>query len=400
MAFLSATLDRVKPSLTVAVSTKAAELARAGRDIIALGAGEPDFDTPDHIKAAAEAAMAAGKTKYTAVDGIPELKDAISAKFKRDNGLDYSTNEVSVGGGGKQVLFNALMATLDPGDDVIIPAPYWTSYPDMVRLCGGEAVIVETRLDEGFRLSADTLEAAITPKTKWLMLNSPSNPTGAGYDRAALEALAGVLRAHPQVWVMMDDIYEHIVYDDFGFATMAEVAPDLKDRVLTVNGVSKAYSMTGWRIGYAGGPAPLIAAMRKVQSQTTTHPSSISQWAAVEALNGPQGFLGDWVAAFDRRRHLVVEGLNAISGINCPRPEGAFYVYPDISQLIGKTSKTGFSIDNDTAFVTALLEETGVSVVQGAAFGLSPHFRVSYAASDESLRDAVSRIARFVEGLS
>ncbi len=400
MAFLSATLDRVKPSLTVAVSTKADELKRAGRDIIALGAGEPDFDTPDHIKAAAKAAMDRGETKYTAVDGIPELKDAIAAKFKRDNGLDYGPSEITVACGGKQVLFNALMATLDPGDEVIIPAPFWTSYPDMTRLCGGDPVIVPTRLDQGFRLTPDALAAAITPKTKWLMLNTPSNPTGAGYDAAALGALAAVLRDHPQIWVMTDDIYEHIVYDDFTFATMAEVAPDLKDRTLTVNGVSKAYAMTGWRIGYAGGPAQLISAMRKVQSQTTTHTSSISQWAAVEALNGPQGFLADWVATFDGRRRLVVDGLNAIDGIDCPTPEGAFYVYPDISALIGRTSKSGVVIEDDTAFVTALLEETGVSIVQGAAFGLSPHFRVSYAASDESLADAVARIARFVDGLS
>ena len=400
MAFLSATLDRVKPSLTVAVSTKADELKRAGRDIIALGAGEPDFDTPDHIKAAAKAAMDRGETKYTAVDGIPELKDAIAAKFKRDNGLDYGPSEITVACGGKQVLFNALMATLDPGDEVIIPAPFWTSYPDMTRLCGGDPVIVPTRLDQGFRLTPDALAAAITPKTKWLMLNTPSNPTGAGYDAAALNALASVLRDHPQIWVMTDDIYEHIVYDDFTFATMAEVAPDLKDRTLTVNGVSKAYAMTGWRIGYAGGPAQLISAMRKVQSQTTTHTSSISQWAAVEALNGPQGFLADWVATFDGRRRLVVDGLNAIDGIDCPTPEGAFYVYPDISALIGRTSKSGVVIEDDTAFVTALLEETGVSIVQGAAFGLSPHFRVSYAASDESLADAVARIARFVDGLS
>lgn len=400
MAFLSATLGRVKPSITVAVSTKAAELKRAGRDIIALGAGEPDFDTPDHIKAAANDAIARGETKYTSVDGIPELKEAIAAKFARDNGLDYPTSEISVGGGGKQVLFNALMATLDPDDEVIIPAPYWTSYPDMTRLCGGEPVIVATRPDQGFRLMPEALAAAITPKTKWLMLNSPSNPSGGGYDAAALMALADVLRDAPHVRVMMDDMYEHIVYDDFKFATMAEVAPDLKERVLTVNGVSKAYAMTGWRIGYGGGPADLITAMRKVQSQTTTHPCSISQWASVEALNGPQGFLADWVAAFDRRRRLVVEALNAMEGIDCPTPEGAFYVYPEISGLLGKTSNGGAKIVDDTAFVTALLEEEGVSVVQGAAFGLSPHFRVSYAASDENLRDAMARTARFVAGLS
>lgn len=400
MPFLSATIGRIAPSLTVAASTKAAEMQRAGRDVIALAAGEPDFDTPDHIKAAAKAAIDRGETKYTAVAGIPELREAIAAKFRRDNGLDYAANEITVGGGGKQVLFNALLATLDPGDEVIIPAPYWTSYPDMVRLCGGTPVIVETRVEDGFRLKPEALAAAITPKTKWLMMNSPSNPTGAAYDADAMRGLAEVLRGAPQVWALMDDMYEHLVYGGFRFATMAEVAPDLKERTLTVNGVSKAYAMTGWRIGYAGGPAHLIAAMNKAQSQTTTHPTSISQWAAVEALNGTQDFLPGWVEAFDRRRKLVAEGLNAIDGIECPLPEGAFYVYPGIGALIGKTSRSGVLIEDDTGFVTALLEEEGVGVVQGAAFGLSPHFRVSYAASDDDLKKAVDRIGRFVAGLS
>ncbi len=399
MSFLSKTLERVKPSPTVAVTQLAAELKRAGRDVIALGAGEPDFDTPDNIKAAAVAAIEAGKTKYTAPDGIIELKEAICAKFKRENGLDYQSSQISVSTGGKQVLYNAFMATLNPGDEVIVPAPYWVSYPDIVRLGGAEPVIVEGVPEMGYKITADQLEAAITPKTKWFIFNSPSNPTGAGYSRDELRALTDVLLRHPHVWVMSDDMYEHLAYDDFTFCSPAEVEPKLYDRTLTVNGVSKAYAMTGWRIGYAGGPEHLIAAMRKVQGQSTTNPCTISQWAAVEALNGPQDFLADRAEAFLRRRNLVVEGLNACVGISCAVPEGAFYVYPSVAECIGKTSAGGRKIENDEAFCTALLEEEGVAVVFGAAFGLSPNFRVSYATSDEALTEACARIARFCEGL-
>jgi aspartate aminotransferase len=399
MTFLSATLDRVKPSPTIAVTTKAAELKAAGRDIIALGAGEPDFDTPQNIKDAAIKAINEGKTKYTAVDGIPELKKAICAKFKRENGLTYEPSQVTVGTGGKQVLYNALMATLNPGDEVIIPAPYWVSYPDMVLLAGGEPVIIEGAMDKGYKISAEQLEAAITPKTKWFLFNSPSNPTGAGYSWDELKALTDVLMRHPHVWVMSDDMYEHLVFDDFKFCTPAQVEPRLFDRTLTVNGVSKAYAMTGWRIGYAAGPVPLIKAMGKIQSQSTSNPSSISQWAAVEALNGVQDYIESNKALFQRRRDLVVSMLNQAKGVKCPRPEGAFYVYPDISACIGKTSAGGAVIENDEAFATALLEETGVAVVFGAAFGLSPNFRVSYATSDEALTEACSRIQAFCAGL-
>lgn len=399
MSFLSKTLERVKPSPTVAVTQLAAELKRAGRDVIALGAGEPDFDTPDNIKAAAVAAIEAGKTKYTAPDGIIELKEAICAKFKRENSLDYQPSQISVSTGGKQVLYNAFMATLNPGDEVIVPAPYWVSYPDIVRLGGAEPVIVEGVPEMGYKITADQLEAAITPKTKWFIFNSPSNPTGAGYSRDELRALTDVLLRHPHVWVMSDDMYEHLAYDDFSFCTPAEIEPKLYDRTLTVNGVSKAYAMTGWRIGYAGGPEHLIAAMRKVQGQSTTNPCTISQWAAVEALNGSQDFLADRAEAFLRRRNLVVEGLNACAGISCAVPEGAFYVYPSVAECIGKTSAGGRKIENDEAFCTALLEEEGVAVVFGAAFGLSPNFRVSYATSDEALTEACARIARFCEGL-
>ncbi len=399
MTFLSATLDRVKPSPTIAVTTKAAELKAAGRDIIALGAGEPDFDTPQNIKDAAIKAINEGKTKYTAVDGIPELKKAICAKFKRENGLSYEPAQVTVGTGGKQVLYNALMATLNPGDEVIIPAPYWVSYPDMVLLAGGEPVIIEGAMDKGYKISAEQLEAAITPKTKWFLFNSPSNPTGAGYSWDELKALTDVLMRHPHVWVMSDDMYEHLVFDDFKFCTPAQVEPGLYDRTLTVNGVSKAYAMTGWRIGYAAGPVPLIKAMGKIQSQSTSNPCSISQWAAVEALNGVQDYIESNKALFQRRRDLVVSMLNQANGVKCPRPEGAFYVYPDISACIGKTSAAGTVIENDEAFATALLEETGVAVVFGAAFGLSPNFRVSYATSDEALTEACSRIQAFCAGL-
>ena len=400
MPFLSDTLARVSPSPTVAVSQKAMELKAAGHDVIGLGAGEPDFDTPDNIKAAAIAAIEAGKTKYTAVDGIPEVKQAICAKFKRENGLDYTPSQVAVSTGGKQVLYNALLATLNPGDEVIIPAPYWVSYPDMVRLGGGEPVIVETTLEAGFRISPEALEAAITPKTKWFIFNSPSNPTGAGYGHNQLKALTDVLMRHPHVWVMTDDMYEHLAYDGFQFCTPAQVEPGLYDRTLTVNGVSKSYAMTGWRIGYAAGPEHLIAAMRKLQSQSTTNPCSISQWATVEALNGPQDFLAERNEAFRKRRDLVVAGLNACEGITCAVPEGAFYVYPSIAGCIGKTSAGGTLIDTDEAFATALLEEHGVAVVFGAAFGLSPYFRVSYATSDEALTEACRRIQEFCAGLS
>ena len=400
MTFLSATLDRVKPSPTIAVSNKAAALKAAGEDVIGLGAGEPDFDTPQHIKDAAVVAIAMGRTKYTAVDGIAELKDAIVAKFKRDNDLTYTPDQVTVGTGGKQVLYNALMATLNPGDEVIIPAPYWVSYPDMVLLAGGTPVPVTCGIESAFKMTPAQLEAAITPKTKWLIFNSPSNPTGAGYSAAELKGLTDVLMRHPHVWVMTDDMYEHLVYDGFAFATPAQVEPGLYDRTLTVNGVSKAYAMTGWRIGYAAGPEHLIKAMRKIQSQATSNPCSISQWAAVEALNGPHDFIAPNNAMFVRRRDLVVKMLSAIDGVTCPVPEGAFYVYPSIDGLIGKTSAAGTLIANDEAFATALLEETGVAVVFGAAFGVSPNFRVSYATSDEALTEACTRIQRFCAGLS
>nr|WP_319247121.1 pyridoxal phosphate-dependent aminotransferase [uncultured Celeribacter sp.] len=395
MAFLSDTLSRVKPSPTIAVSNKARELKAAGKDVIGLGAGEPDFDTPANIKSAGIRAIEDGKTKYTAVDGLPELKEAICAKFKRDNNLEYTPAQVSVSGGGKQVLFNALTATLNPGDEVIIPAPYWVSYPDMVMLAGGTPVAIEGKLENAFKITADQLEAAITPKTKWFIFNSPSNPTGAGYSKAELKALTDVLMKHPHVWVMSDDMYEHLAFDGFEFCTPAEIDPGLYERTLTVNGVSKAYAMTGWRIGYAAGPVELIAAMRKVQSQSTSNPCSISQYAAVEALNGPQDFIDSNNEVFVRRRNMVVEMLNAAEGITCPTPEGAFYVYPDISGCLGKTSAGGVKIDSDETFATALLEEKGVAVVFGAAFGLSPNFRVSYATSDAALKDACTRIQDF-----
>ena len=399
MTFLSQTLDRVKPSPTIAVTTRAAELKAAGRDIISLGAGEPDFDTPDNIKAAAIAAIHAGRTKYTAVDGIPELKRAICDKFRRENALAYSPDQVSVGSGGKQVLYNALMATLNPGDEVIIPAPYWVSYPDMVLLAGGTPVAVTGRFENRFKITPAELESAITARTKWFLFNSPSNPTGAGYSRSELRGLTDVLLRHPHVWVMTDDMYEHLAFDDFVFCTPAEVEPALYDRTLTVNGVSKAYAMTGWRIGYAAGPVPLIRAMAKVQSQSTSNPCSVSQYAAVEALNGPQDFIASNRAVFQRRRDLVVSMLNQAKGVVCPNPEGAFYVYPSIAGCIGKTSEGGTLITDDEAFATALLDETGVAVVFGAAFGLSPHFRISYATSDAMLTEACQRIQRFCAGL-
>jgi aspartate aminotransferase len=400
MSFLSATLKRVKPSPTIAVTTKAQELKAVGRDVIGLGAGEPDFDTPDNIKAAGIAAIKSGKTKYTAVDGIPELKNAICAKFARDNDLIYCPDQVTVGTGGKQVIYNAFMATLNAGDEVIIPAPYWVSYPDMVLLAGGEPVFVKATLEAGFKITAAQLEVAITPKTKWFLFNSPSNPTGAGYSWNELNALTDVLLRHPHVWVLTDDMYEHLSYGDFKFCTPAQVEPQLYDRTLTMNGVSKAYAMTGWRIGYAAGPKDLIGAIRKVQSQSTSNPCSISQWAAVEALNGPQDFIPPNNAMFIRRRDLVVSMLNDATGIVCPKPEGAFYVYPSIAGCIGKTTPAGTKITNDEDFATALLEETGVAVVFGAAFGLSPNFRVSYATSDDALQEACTRIQTFCAGLS
>ena len=399
MAFLADALSRVKPSATIAVTGKARELKAAGRDVIGLGAGEPDFDTPDNIKQAAIQAIRDGKTKYTAVDGIPELKNAISAKFERENGIGYAAGEITVGTGGKQVLYNALMATLNPGDEVVVPAPYWVSYPDMVALAGGTPVAVAAGADAGYKISPDALEAVITPKTKWLIFNSPSNPSGAAYTHAEMAALAEVLRRHPHVWTMTDDMYEHLVYDGFEFETLVGVAPDLKDRVLTVNGVSKAYSMTGWRIGYAGGPEALIKAMAKIQSQSTSNPCSIAQWAAVEALNGTQDFIPRNQELFRGRRDLVVSMLNQAAGLSCPTPEGAFYVYPSCAGAIGKTSAGGAKIGDDESFVTALLEEEGVAVVHGSAFGVSPAFRVSYATSNEALTEACTRIQRFCGNL-
>ncbi len=399
MPFLSDTLSRVKPSPTIAVTTKAAELKAQGRDVIGLGAGEPDFDTPANIREAAKRAIDAGKTRYTAVDGIPELKKAICDKFLRENGLTYTPAQISVGTGGKQILYNALMATCNKGDEVIIPAPYWVSYPDMVELAGGRPVPVVATIESDFKLTAAQLEAAITPKTKWFIFNSPSNPTGAGYTADELRALCDVLLRHPHVWIMSDDMYEHLVFDDFVFTTPAQIEPKLYDRTLTCNGVSKSYAMTGWRIGYAGGPAHLIKAMGTIQSQSTSNPSSVSQYAALEALTGPQDFLAPNRVVFQKRRDLVVSMLNAAKGITCPKPEGAFYVYPDISGCIGKTTPLGKKIANDEDFATYLLEDTGVAVVFGAAFGLSPNFRVSYATSDAILRDACTRIQNFCAAL-
>ena len=400
MGFVAHALERVKPSPTMAITSKARELKAAGHDVIGLGAGEPDFDTPDNVKQAAIAAIKRGETKYTAVDGIPELKSAIVKKFARENGLDYKPSEVSVGSGGKQVLYNALLATLNPGDEVIVPSPYWVSYPDIVLLAGATPVIVETKLEDGFKLRPAALTAAITPRTKWLIFNSPSNPTGAAYTREEIKALTQVLLKYEQVWVLSDDIYEHLVYDGFQFTTPAQVEPKLKSRTLTLNGVSKAYSMTGWRIGYGAGPEPLIKAMATLQSQSTSNPCSISQWAAVEALNGPQDFLKDWVKSFQERRDLVVSMLNQAKGLDCPKPEGAFYVYPSCAGAMGKTSAKGQKIRSDEDFATALLQEEGVAVVQGAAFGLSPFFRISYATGATALEEACRRIQRFCGGLS
>lgn len=399
MSFLSAAINRIQPSPTIAVTNKAAQLKREGRDIIGLGAGEPDFDTPDFVKEAAIKAIRDGQTKYTQVDGTPELKAAVQAKFKRDNNLDYGIDQITVNVGGKQTIFNALMATLDVGDEVVIPAPYWVSYPDIVLLTGATPVIVPCGIDAGFKLSPAALDAAITPKTKWLILNSPSNPTGAAYSAAELKALADVLLRHPQVHILTDDMYEHIVYGDFKFATIASVEPALYDRTLTVNGASKAYAMTGWRIGFAGGPAPLIKAISKIQSQSTSNPCSIAQAAVVAALNGDQSFLAARNAAFEVRRDLVVAMLNQTPGLICPRPEGAFYVYPDCSGLIGKTTPQGTVLKDDEAVAGYFLEAEGVAVVHGAAFGGSPAFRISYATADALLVEACTRIQRAVGNL-
>lgn len=391
---LSAAIQRIQPSPTIAVSNRAAALKADGRDVISLGAGEPDFDTPDFVKEAAIEAIRRGATKYTIVDGTVELKEAIRAKFKRDNALDYARDQITVNVGGKQTIFNAMVATLDPGDEVVIPAPYWVSYPDIVALTGATPVPVACRIAQGFKLLPEQLEAAITPRTKWLILNSPSNPTGAAYTAGELRALADVLVRHPHVMVLTDDMYEHIVYDGFRFATIAQVAPELFDRTLTVNGASKAYAMTGWRIGFAGGPAWLIKAMSKIQSQSTSNPCSIAQAAAAAALNGPQDFLAERNVAFQGRRDLVVSMLNQCSGLSCPRPEGAFYVYPDCSGLIGKRAPDGRMLDSDEAVAGYLLDSEGVAVVHGAAFGLSPAFRISYATDTATLEEACRRIQR------
>lgn len=394
MPLLSAAINRIQPSPTIAVTNKAAELKAQGRDIIGLGAGEPDFDTPDFVKEAAIEAIRKGQTKYTAVDGTPALKAAIQAKFKRDNDLDYDLDAITVNVGGKQTIFNAMVATLDVGDEVVIPAPYWVSYPDIVQFCGATPVIVPCGIEQSFKLLPEQLDAAITPKTKWVLLNSPSNPTGAAYSEAELKALADVLLGHPHVYILTDDIYEHIVYDDFKFKTIAQVEPRLFDRTLTVNGASKSYAMTGWRIGFAGGPKVIIKAMAKIQSQSTSNPCSVAQAAVTAALNGPQGFLKERNAAFLIRRDLVVSMLNQAFGLTCPRPEGAFYVYPDCSGLIGKTTPQGKVLANDEDVAAYFLDTEGVAVVHGAAFGLSPAFRISYATSNDILTDACQRIQR------
>lgn len=399
MSLVSAAMKRINPSATIAISNKARELKAAGRDVIALAAGEPDFDTPDNIKEAAIKAINGNQTRYTAVDGIPELKAAIVAKFKRENGLTYKPSQVTVGTGGKQVLFNALLATVDAGDEVIIPAPYWVSYPDIVNFAGGTPVAIETKLEDNFKLKPEALEAAITPKTKWLIFNSPSNPSGAAYNREEMKALTDVLVKYPHVLILTDDMYEHLVYDDFEFVTPAQVEPALYDRTLTMNGVSKAYCMTGWRIGYAAGPEELIKAIGTLQSQSTSNPNSIAQWAAVEALNGPQDFIAANNKVFKERRDLVVSMLNQANGLTCPKPEGAFYVYPSCAGVIGKTAPSGKKIETDEDFATELLDVEGVAVVHGSAFGLGPAFRISYATSTKDLEEACLRIQRFCGSL-
>ena len=392
--FFAPRLNKVKPSPTFAMLKLAAELKAQGKDVIGLSAGEPDFDTPDHIKAAAKLAMDQGKTKYTPVEGIPELRQAICDKFKRENSLIYKPSQVMASTGGKQVIFNAILATVGQGDEVIIPAPYWVSYPDIVNLAEGTPVYVNTAPERGFKMTPQELAAAITPRTKWLILNSPSNPTGAAYTAAELRALADVLLQHPQVYILADDIYEHLVYDGFKFCTIAQVEPKLFDRTLTLNGVSKAFSMTGWRIGYAGGPEHLIKRMGEIQGHSTSNPSSISQAAAVAALNGPRDFLQDWRRSFKHRRDLVVDMLNKAEGITCATPEGAFYVYPSCAGMIGRVTPEGMTLQNDEDVAKYLVEQVGVAVVFGAAFGLSPYFRISYATSEGALRDACTRIQR------
>jgi len=399
MGFLSDALLRVQPSATVAITQKARELVRAGQDVIALSAGEPDFDTPQHVKNAAIRALAEGKTKYTNVEGIPELKAAVAAKFRRDNGLDVTADDCFVSAGGKQIIFNALLATLNPGDEVVVPVPFWVSYPEIVRLCGAEPVFAHADASTGFKLTPEALARAITPRTKWLILNSPSNPSGAAYSEEELRGLAQVLLGQPQVHILTDDIYEPLVFDGRRFATIAQVAPALRERTLTMNGVSKSHAMTGWRIGYCTGPRELLAGMSKLQGQSTNNPASISQWAAVEALNGPQDFLKDWLKVFQARRDLVVDGLNACEGIECLVPQGAFYVFPSCTGLLGKTSAGGRKLVSDEDFVMALLEETGVALVHGAAFGLPGHFRLSYATADAALQSAVERIQTFCAGV-
>ncbi len=399
MGFLSEALGRVAPSATVAISQKARVMAAEGKDIIALSAGEPDFNTPEHVRDAAKRAMDEGKTRYTNVDGIAELKEAVAAKFRRDNGLEVTAADCFVGSGGKQIIFNALWATLNPGDEVVVPVPYWVSYPEIVRLCGAEPVFAVADASSGFKLTPEALEAAISERTKWLILNTPSNPTGAAYSAEELKELAAVLMRHPHVHILTDDIYEVLVYDGKQFATIAQVEPELQGRTLTMNGVSKSHAMTGWRIGYCTGPKPLLAAMTKLQSQSTTNASSISQWAAVEALNGPQDFLSEWRDVFQARRDMVVAGLNANTGLDCLTPEGAFYVFPSCQRLLGKTSAAGTKLATDEDFVMALLEETGVALVHGTAFGLPGHFRLSYAASNAELEEAVKRIQQFCAGI-
>ena len=400
MSFLSKNLSRIKQSPTMEITARAQELKANGLNIISLSVGEPDFDTPQNIKEAGIAAINQGKTKYTAVDGMPELKEAICNKFQKDNGLTYSKDQVIVSTGGKQVLFNALLATLNAGDEVVIPAPYWVSYPDMVKLSNGEPVVVETKLSNNYKLTARELEAVITPKTKWLIFNSPSNPTGAGYDWNELKELTDVLIRHPNIWIMSDDMYEHLAYDDFEFCTPAQVEPKLLNRTLTTNGVSKGPAMTGWRIGYAAGPVKLINAMRIIQSQSTSNPNTIAQWAAVEALNGNQAYLNSNKNKFQERRDVVLDMLNSIDGLECPKPQGAFYIYVSIAKFIGRTTKENIQIKNDEDFATELLNSEGVAVVFGAAFGLSPAFRVSYATSKIELIEACNRIKRFCSTLN
>ena len=400
MAFLSETLNRIKPSPTIAMSNRAMQLKAEGHDVIGLSVGEPDFDTPEHIREAAKKAIDSGETRYTVVDGTPALKQAICDKFKRENQLDYEPRQISVGTGGKQVLFNAFLATLNPGDEVVFSAPYWVSYPDMVLLGGGSPVVVPTGIDNGFKMSAADLDAAITPKTKWVLINSPSNPTGGAYTRDELKALTDVIKKYPDVWVLTDDIYEHLVYDDFEFFTPAQVEPELYARTLTLNGVSKAYAMTGWRIGYGAGPVDLIKAMATIQSQSTSNPSSVSQAAAVAALDGPQDFLDAWRVSFRERRDLVVSMLNQAKGLRCATPEGAFYVYPSVAETIGRKTPDGGVISNDTDLATYILNAEGVAVVQGAGFGLEPYFRVSYASSIETLTEACQRIQRACAALT